>query len=153
MKKFLIIGNPNNVCHKVGFPLIKDNKMWLGYKYGNTTFINSDKVVKICWYTNLTVSKRNELLNLTKHYNPVDYPNYDNYDAINVDRTQDIPRDYYGNMGVPVSFMDKYNPNQFEIIDAIGRYSALGKTAESDGKYLTDVNGIHKYARIIIKRK
>ena len=76
--------------------------------------------VNACWFTNLTHSKRNKKLILTKEYNPVDYPKYDNYDGINVDRTKDIPKDYYKVIGVPVSFMDKYNPEQFEIIGTVG---------------------------------
>jgi hypothetical protein len=93
----------------------------------------------ICWFTNLDISKRHENLILYKHYTPEEYPKYDNYDAINVDKT-DIPCDYDGVMGVPITFLDKYNPEQFEIIDAIGRYSMTeGPTKETKGMYLTKI--------------
>ena len=90
-----------------------------------------------------------------RKYTPELYPKYDDYDAINVDKTCDIPEDYYGLMGVPISFMDKYNPKQFEIVDSIGRYSSLdgGPTEKIQGKYLSKINGKCVYQRIIIKRK
>ena len=91
---------------------------------------------------------------LFRKYNPEAYPKYDNYDAINVDKTCDIPEDYDGVMGVPITFLDKYNPKQFEILDAIGRYGMIdGPTEQTKGKYLTNINGKPKYARILIKRK
>ena len=91
---------------------------------------------------------------LFRKYNPEAYPRYDNYDAINVDKTCDIPADYDGAMGVPISFLDKYDPKQFEIIDAFNRYSFLtGPTEQTQGKYLSKINDIPKYARIIIKKK
>ena len=169
-KQFVIIGNQNAITYKEIFPLLRDNKMWMGYNNGahifqvpdtfkrNNAFIeNGIKYAKfgnICWFTNLEIPKRHEDLILYKSYNPNDYPKYDNYDAINVDKTADIPMDYYGVMGVPITFLDKYNPEQFEIIDAIGRYSMTkGPTPETQGKYLTDINGIHKYARILIRRR
>lgn len=118
-KKFLIIGSQNAITYKEFFPLLKDNKVWLGYN-GVKQFIEPNGEVKkfgnICWYTNLETDKRNEPIKLTKYYNPSDYPKYDNYDAINVDKTKDIPMDYEGVMGVPISFMDKYCPEQFEIV-------------------------------------
>lgn len=131
-KKYLIIGNINAVTYKEIFPLIKDNKIWLGYKTGsfefkvpmkfnrkNTYIKNGQKYAKfgnICWFTNLDTSKRHEELILYKEYNEKDYPKYDNYDAINVDRVKDIPKDYYKPMGVPITFINKYNPNQFKIL-------------------------------------
>jgi len=137
-KKFLIIGNQNAITYKEIFPLIKDNKMWLGHNNGAQEFLvpdsfernnvyvkNGSKYAKfgnICWFTNLETLKRHEELMLYKRYTASEYPKYDNYDAINVDKVADIPCDYFpsencsGNMGVPVTFLDKYNPDQFEII-------------------------------------
>lgn len=132
-KKFIIVGHQNAITYKDIFKLIKENKMWLGYgfKGGAGHFINtqyenyataSDKrdgmirVSGVVWFTNLDIDKRHEDLILHKKYTPEEYPTYDNYDAINVDKTKDIPVDYAGNFGVPITFLDKYNPNQFEII-------------------------------------
>ena len=137
-KKFLIIGNVNAITYGEVFPFIKDNKIWLGCSlhaikcsflvnedYNSTnTFIDSDglkkaKVNNAVWYTNLDHKKRHEKLDLYKHYSPEDNPKYDNYDAIEVSKTADIPMDYEGAMGVPVTFLDKYCPEQFELIDAL----------------------------------
>ena len=108
----------------------------------------------ICWYTNLDIAKRHEELILYKTYSPEEFQKFDNYDAINVDKTSDIPLDYDGTMGVPITFFDKYNPEQFEIIDGIGRYSILrNEETKAEGKYLSMINGKAKYFRIIIKRK
>jgi hypothetical protein len=132
-KKFIIVGHQNAITYKDIFKLIKENKMWLGYgfKGGAGHFINtqyenyataSDKrdgmirVSGVVWFTNLDIDKRHEDLILHKKYTPEEYPTYDNYDAINVDKTKDIPVDYFGNIGVPITFLDKYNPKQFEII-------------------------------------
>ena len=132
-KKFLIIGNMNAVSYKEMFPLFKDNKLWMGHNSGSQEFQvpidfeqqntylrpNGKKFAKfgnICWYTNLEHKKRHEELILFKTYNAEDYPKYDNYDAIEVGKTNDIPCDYDGIMGVPITFLDKYNPEQFEII-------------------------------------
>lgn len=133
-KKFLIIGHQNAITYKEIFPLIKDNKIWLGYGFkGNAAhFISkyedvataSDhqkgmiRVSRVTWYTNLEIKKRHENLILTETYkgNEENYPHYDNYDAIEVGKTSDIPYDYNGAMGVPITFLDKYNPEQFEII-------------------------------------
>ncbi len=117
-KQFLIIGNINSISYKECFELIKENKMWLGY---NTVrhFQQPDGTIyetaRSFWYTNLDIQKRHENLILYKKYTPEEYPTYDNYDAINVNHTTDIPMDYSGKMGVPITFLDKYNPNQFEI--------------------------------------
>jgi hypothetical protein len=93
-------------------------------------------------------------LHKTYKGNEAHYPRYDYYDAINVDKASDIPIDYPGAMGVPITFLSKYNPDQFEIIDGIGRYSMLtGPTEETKGTYLTKINGIPKYARIVIRNK
>ena len=131
-KKFLIIGNMNALKYKEIFPLIKANKIWIGYNFNKTMEFQLDesyekwneirdgkkygKVPAIAWYTNLDVKKRHEFLTLTEKYDPVRYPKYDNYDAINVSKVTDIPKDYAGVMGVPITFLDKYNPEQFEIV-------------------------------------
>lgn len=118
-KKFLVIGSKNAITYKEIFPLIKDNKLWLGCN-NVTTFNTPDgsekKFGNIGWFTSLEHSKRNEKLILWKRYNPDEYPKYDNYDAINVDKVGDIPMDYDGVMGVPITFLDKYCPEQFEIV-------------------------------------
>ena len=135
-KKFLIIGNQNAITYKEIFPLIKENKLWLGFKTGDMAFKVPQtyepretrywqdetgqkwrSMGNICWFTNLDHRKRHEDLVLYKKYTPEDYPKYDNYDAINVDKTADIPCDYDGVMGVPITFLDKYNPEQFEIVE------------------------------------
>lgn len=130
-KKFIILGNNNAVINKEIFPLIKDNKLWLGYNSNKTLefrvpddykFSREDdngkygKVPAISWFTNLETKKRTEDLLLFRTYNAKDYPKYDNYDAINVDKVKDIPMDYYETMGVPITILDNYNPNQFEIL-------------------------------------
>ncbi|MBR1962608.1 MAG: adenine-specific methyltransferase EcoRI family protein [Alistipes sp.] len=134
-KKFLIIGNQNAITYKEIFPLIMSNKIWLGCKSGDMSFkVPADSEPRatrywqdetgqkwrsmgnICWFTNLDHKKRHEELILYKTYNPEDYPKYDNYNAINVNKVADIPCDYDGVMGVPITFLDKYNPEQFEIV-------------------------------------
>ena len=133
-KKFLIIGNQNAITYKEIFPLLMNNKLWIGYKFGDMAFkVPPDSEPRetrywqdetgqkwrsmgnVCWYTNLDHEKRHETLPLYKKYTPEEFPKYDNYDAINVNKTSDIPYDYDGVMGVPITFMDKYNPEQFEI--------------------------------------
>lgn len=131
-KDFLIIGNQNAITYKEVFPLLKNNKMWLGNGFsGNVGFFESpyDDVAKssqhregmirisgVMWFTNLDLKKRHEELILIRHYISENYPKYDNYNAININKTADIPCDYEGAMGVPITFMDKYNPEQFEIL-------------------------------------
>ena len=118
-KKFLIIGNMNAITYKEVFPLIKENKMWLGTQYVKEFTSNTNEVKKfgnILWFTNLDHKKRNEEVDLYKTYNAEEYPKYDNYDAIEVSKTSDIPIDYDGTMGVPITFLFKYCPTQFEII-------------------------------------
>ena len=131
-KKFLIIGHQNAIKYKEIFPLIQQNKLWLGYgfKGGAGHFISHYedtatagdhregmiRVPGVTWFTNLEIKKRHEDLILYKHYTPEEYPTYENYNAIDVSKTADIPCDYDGLMGVPITFMDKYNPEQFEII-------------------------------------
>jgi hypothetical protein len=179
-KKFIIIGNQNAITYKEIFPLIKENKMWLGFgfKGGAAHFYSCYKdtataedhkegmirVSGVNWFTNLDIKKRHEDLDLYKHYSPEEYPKYDNYDAINVNKTADIPCDYAGVMGVPITFMDKYNPEQFEII-----WQASGNTRASAPKEILErlnysphledrggctlVNGSRTYGRILIRNK
>lgn len=136
-KKFVIIGNKNAITYKEIFPLIKEGKMWLGYRNINSDMwfivpkdykcekiVDGVRVKHImgCWFTNLDTTKRHENLQLYKKYTPEEYPKYDNYDAINVDKVTDIPYDYLptetcsGEMGVPITFLDKHNPDQFDIV-------------------------------------
>ena len=166
-RKFLIIGNVNALTYKEIFKLIKANKIWLGYGfnagnayfgipdfqkvYAKGVFDSSTKLVKFrnChWFTNLDYKERHEDLVLYKNYNPKEYPKYDNYDAINVDKTSDIPQDYFGEMGVPVTFFDKYNPDQFEIVGQM----ATTKVDDYNFGY-PYVNGKKIYARILIRRR
>ena len=119
-KKFLIIGNKNAITYKEFFPLLKENKVWLGCT-NVKEFLQPDGSIKkfgnIGWFTNLDIKKRHELLDLRgNYYDPDIYPAYDNYDAIDVSKVNDIPEDYDGIMGVPITFMDKYCPEQFEIV-------------------------------------
>ena len=130
-KKFLIIGNKNAVTYKEIFPLLKNNEMWIGYGVPKDFVIPngglSNKLGGLTrWFTNLDISKRHENIILFKRYreDPSFYPKYDNYDAINVDKVKYIPEDYDGIMGVPITFLDAYNPEQFEMIGA----------TESEGK-------------------
>lgn len=134
-KKFLIIGSLNAITYKEFFPLLQNNRVWLGYNSGDMAF----KVPKyykpretrywkdeegqkwrslgnIGWYTNLDIPKRHEYVVLYREYTPEKYPKYDNYDAINVDKVADIPKDYKGVMGVPITFVEKHNPEQFEVL-------------------------------------
>lgn len=119
-KKFLIIGNKNAITYKEFFPLLKDDEVWIGCN-SPSEFSTPDGVTKKLngltrWFTNLDVAKRHEKLILWKNYTPEEYQTYDNYDAINVNKVSEIPVDYDSVMGVPITFMDKYNPEQFEII-------------------------------------
>ena len=144
-KKFLILGNMNAITYKEIFPYIKNNELWLGIA-PIKDFIQPNGEIKkfgnICWFTNLEHNKRNEELILYKHYNPTEYPKYENYDAIEVSKVAEIPMDYEGVMGVPISFLDKYCPNQFRIVKF---------RKGDDGKDLS-VNGKCPYFRILIQR-
>lgn len=158
-KKFLIIGNQNAITYKEIFPYLKENKMWLGY-HNVKTFKQDDGSEKdfgnVCWFTNLDIKKRHDTLETGCLYgdDPSKYPTYDNYNAINCDKTNEIPDDYDGLIGVPITFLDKHCPAQYEIIDGIGRYSILDNEAtKKEGKYLSMINGEAKYFRLIIKRK
>lgn len=136
-KHFIIIGNVNAITYKEFFPLLKDNKVWIGASIhsGDRAFYVPDdyplnaagcgvdedgrryiRVKGVRWYTNLDLKQRHEDMILVRRYSPNIYPHFDNYDAINVDKTSDIPCDYAGVMGVPITFLDRYNPDQFEII-------------------------------------
>lgn len=148
-KKFLIIGSKNAITYKEIFPLLKDNKMWIGVR-NVTTFLKPDGEKQtfgnIGWYTNLEHSKRNEEIVMYKTYSPDEYPKYDNYDAIEVAKVSDIPCDYSGAMGVPITFLDKYNPNQFEIV------GQMANTNVDDYNFgYPFVMGVRKYARILIR--
>lgn len=158
-KRFLIIGNKNAITYKEFFPLLKENKVWIGYN-SPAEFITPDGVTKKIngltrWFTNLDNNKRHEKLILWKNYTPEEYPTYDNYNAINVDKVAEIPCDYDGVMGVPITFLDKYNPEQFEIVGG----SANGQIADAFkiGTYKTYNNPIIKnkkiYQRIFIRKK
>ena len=165
-KKFLIIGNINAITYKEIFKLIKENKAWLGINmgrgisgfivpehyelYGTETSIDSfgNRIISpnnCLWLTNLDTFKRHEDIVLTKTYygNENEYPHFDNYDAINVNKTQDIPMDYEGIMGVPITFLHKYNPEQFELI----------KFRKGNDEKDLSINGKCPYFRILIKNR
>lgn len=176
-KKFLIIGNMNATTYRDVFPLIRENRIWYGasIKSGDREFgvpkdypltaatsrvdENGNKFVRVKgvrWFTNLDYKQRHEDLDLVKRFSPEEYPRYDNYDAINVDSTDDIPMDYRGAMGVPISFLDKHNPDQFEIVSAnsIRLNDSVpckmhGLIKDKDGA----IGGKPKYVRIVIRNK
>lgn len=165
-KKFLVIGNINAITYKEIFKLIKNNKAWLGVHlgrgisgfivpehyelYGTEAHVDSfgNKIISpnnCLWLTNLDTSKRHENITLTKKYygNEIEYPHYDNYDGINVNKTKDIPLDYMGAMGVPITFLHKHNPEQFEII----------KFRKGDDEKDLSINGKCPYFRILIRKR
>ena len=162
-KKFIILGDQNAITYKEIFKLIKDNKLWFGYDNNGTKWFQvpmdyditteSRKKIengikyfsfgRIMWFTNLDTTKRHEELTLYKKYSPEEYSKYDNYDAINIDKTSEMPMDYSGTMGVPITFLDKYNPEQFEII----------KFRKGDDDKDLAINGKYPYFRILIKNK
>lgn len=174
-KKFVIIGNQNAITYKEIFPLLKNNEVWIGYKFGDMAFkVPADSEPRatrywqdesgqkwrsmgnVCWYTNLDIQKRHEKLPLYKKYTPEEFPRYDNYNAINVDKTADIPYDYNGAMGVPITFIDKYNPEQFEILDANDYRSHEGVPCKPHGLIKDKdgaIDGKPKFARILIRRR
>lgn len=157
-KKFLIIGNKNAITYKEVFRLIQSDKLWLGYRN-----INSDmwlevpegekyekiidgvrlKHIMACWYTNLETIKRHEEFVMYKKYSPEIYPKYDNYNGINVNVVAEIPFDFSGDMGVPITFLDKYNPEQFEIV----------KFRKGDDDKDLLINGKSPYFRILIRKR
>lgn len=176
-KKFLIIGNMNAVTYKEIFPLIKSNQMWYGPsissgdrefgvpddypltaashrvdEYGNKYI----RVKGVRWFTNLDHRKRHEKLPLYETYSPKKYPHYDNYDAIEVSKTKEIPEDYPAVMGVPISFLDKYNPDQFEILGATeseGKGFSRGLWNPQSGVAQATINGTRVYKRLFIRNK
>lgn len=186
-KKFLIVGNINAITYKEIFKLIKDEKLWGGYIFNKTLEFEIPnnyegemrqgkkygKVPSITWFTNLETAKRNEKLILYKTYNSTEYPSYYKYDAINVKKVSEIPKDYYGKMGVPITFIDCFNPEQFEIIGLgagdLGREIGIGNDyTEEEMKRFKKENPAYRrgipfyfegdklivpYARIIIRRK
>ena len=188
-KQFAVIGNKNSITYKEIFPLIKENKLWIGYTSTSLDILftvpkemekdlitqNQGSAYKIIdghifarsasiWFTNIEHGRRHQPLQLMtmadnlkfnkKLKGQTEYQHYDNYDAIEVPYTDAIPSDYDGIMGVPISFLDKYCPEQFEIIDGIGRYSILdNERTKKEGKYLSMINGQPKFFRIIIRKK
>ena len=166
-KKFLIIGNMNAITYKEVFPLIKENKLWIGpsitsgdrkFNVPNSYPLNAAncgtdadgkkfiRVKGVRWFTNLDHKKRHEELILVRKYSEDEYPKYDNYNAINVNKVCDIPCDYNGVMGVPITFLDKYNPEQFQIIGQM-----VNTKVDNFNFGYPFINGVRKYARIIIK--
>lgn len=149
-KKFLIIGNMNAITYKEFFPLLKDDEVWIGCT-NVKEFLQSDGSIKkfgnIGWFTNLDIEKRHEKLILWKKYTPEEYPKYDNYDAINVDKVSEIPCDYDGVMGVPITFTNgsKANTRATLLVDAAA--STYYTADNSDGKLVI------VYARILIRKK
>ena len=179
-KKFIIWGNNNAITYKEFFPLLKDNQVWLGYIANQTcVFRLSDEYAKwdtkiteqmndghkygkcpaISVFTNLDIQKRHEKLILWKNYSPDEYLRFDELpDIINVNKVSDIPVDYTGLMGVPITFLDKYNPDDFEIIDALNRYTILdywgiNDDVKSRHSHCCNINGKSTYYRIVIRRK
>ena len=176
-KKFVIVGNMNAVTYKEIFPLIAQNKLWLGYNSGHFWFKVPDsyeekktdfkidehgqkwrRMGNICFFTNLDIDKRHEDMPLFRNYTPEAYPKYDNYDAINVDKTVDIPCDYWGVMGVPITFLDKYNPDQFEIVafrkgnDGKDLVYSFSENNFASRQRRADKRLVRPYFRILIRR-
>ena len=174
-KKFLIVGSQHAITYKEIFPLIKDNRLWLGVtpkgqdmlfdvpkeyaqeltatKKEGSAYRLVDGVVKgrlgnAAWFTNLDHDKRHEELILYKRYSPEEYPTYDNYDAINVDRVADIPMDWDGAMGVPITFLDKWNPEQFEIL---GSNRGVDQDPEKVYGRGSRLNGKETFKRLFIR--
>lgn len=153
-KNFLIIGNMNAATYKEIFPLFKNNQVWFGYT-SPKIFITPDRTEKkfgnILWYTNLESGKRHCRINLKNYYygNENSYPKYDNYDAIEVSKVINIPYDYYGLMGVPVTFLNKYCPEQFQLIGHDHDLTGDGGAGISDGQFIC--NGKNVYKRVLIK--
>lgn len=181
-KKFIVLSNMNAVSYKEIFPLIKENKIWTWYwfnmsmvyktaypnlleanrKYVIWKWYNPDewyvKVPAICWLTNLDIKKRHEDIILYKKYTPQEYPKFDYYEAINVDKVSEIPMDYDWIMWVPITFLDKYNPEQFEIIEWLNRYTILdldwrNEWARKNHIHFTSINWKSTYFRVLIRRK
>lgn len=171
-KQFIIVGNTNALSYKETFRMFQHDKIRTGYTNFNVGMFfvvpdtfeqfhhieNGKKLARVstsCWFTNLPVQRHNEFLDLYKHYTPEEYPTYDNYDAINVDKYTDIPCDYDGVMGVPITFLDKFNPNQFEIIDINPHFFTIVEKGLPKPKQLTlhSVGKKDPYARVLIRKK
>lgn len=182
-KKFIVVGSKNAITYKEIFGLIKDNRLWLGngFSAGNAYFkippenarnyANGvyDKVTglvkfrNVGWFTNLDIAKRHEELILFRDYNERDYPRYVNYDAIEVGTVKDIPRDYDGEMGVPITFLDIYNPDQFEIVGSsrtlskpMSQFAEKGSFSQGGPRfYLKNEDGTYRrmYDRLVIRRR
>ena len=174
-KKFVIVGNQNAITYKEAFPLLRDDRLWLGYnkvkefvvpsadhpERGNIVTDGKGGLIakfgNICWYTNLDIKKRHEDLLLYRRYkeDPSRYPKYDNYDAIEVSKVKDIPEDYWGVMGVPITFMDKYNPDQFDIVgcsESEGRGFSNGLWDPASKTAQPIINGHKVYKRLFVRR-
>ena len=180
-KKFLIIGNQNAISYKEIFDLIKGNKIWLGYthpvdfvvpdhyemrevrSWRDENGTNWRSFGNACWFTNLDIAKRHEDLVLYKNYSRKEYPKYKNYDAIEVSKYTAIPGDYEGAMGVPVTFLDHYNPDQFEILGSsrtlarpMSEVAEKGSFQQGGPRfYLSNGDGAYRrmYDRLVIKNK
>jgi hypothetical protein len=173
-KLFLIVGSKNAITYKDIFRLVKEGKLWLGHGFANgNAFFSTPKeyarefaagvydektgLVKfrnVGWFTNMDHSKRHEELPTYKKYSAGEYQKYDNYDAIEVGKVADIPFNYTGVMGVPITFLDKYNPNQFEVIGlAAGNIKGLAGIPSKTGKDGPYMNGKLKYGRILIRKR
>jgi len=170
-KKFLIIGNVNALKYKEIFPLVQSNQMWLGASIhsGDREFGVPDdypleasgsrvddqgrkfiRVKGVRWFTNLEYKERHEDIPLFRPYSPEEFPKYDNYDAIEVSKTADIPCDYFGVMGVPITFLDRYNPEQFELIGHMDSHGKVPKGIPNEAPYL---NGKWLFSRVLIRRR
>lgn len=173
-KHFIILGNMNAITYKEFSPLLKSNKVWMGASIhsGDREFRVPDsyplkaagfrideegkkfiRVKGVRWWTNLDYPQRHEKLILYKKYNPEDYPKYDNYNAINVNVTKDIPADYSGFMGVPITFIDKYSPEQFKLLGIMNtgeENKGIRYEGTQHGRPL--VNGVELYLRVLIQR-
>jgi hypothetical protein len=172
-KKFLILGNQNAITYRDVFLLLRDGKMWLGHNNGQMAFKVPDyyepretrywqdedgqkwrSFGNMCWFTNLDLSKRHEDLILYRNYEAAEYPHYDNYDAIHVSKVSDIPVDFDGVMGVPITFLNKHNPDQFDIVGLLaGNIAGLAGIPSSTGKDGPYVGGKLRYGRILIRNK
>ncbi len=187
-KQFAIIGNQNAITYKEVFPLIKENRIWIGATGNGSDMVfgvpegaqiaegdrakaarlgyvgNYTRLGNSCWFTNIEHGRRHQPLKLMTMADNLkfnkklkglkEYQHYDNYDAIEVPFSNAIPSDYEGVMGVPISFLDKYCPEQFDIIDGIGRYSIMdNERTKKEGKYLSMINGQAKFFRILIRKK
>ena len=172
-KKFIVIGSLNAITYKEIFKLIKENRLWIGYNNGDMEFKVPDyyeeratrfrqdengqkwrSLGNICWFTNLDIAKRNDELILYKTYNEEEYPKYDNYNAINIDKLKDIPKDYKGIMGVPITFINKYSPFQFKLLGIMNtgeKNKGIRYEGTPHGRPI--INGKEKYLRVLIQKR